>query len=194
MSPEAYTRATVRRGQGAPTSSSSSSSSRCWRAWFRRAKVCEAYVEAEDASNSGCRYPSGEGKSAFAYRIPLVTALLLPGRTSTAPGQVYWRPPRLPIQDIRVRATMPKELIPGLRVGSELIVLEHTSLDTLQRRLGAGSMSETGEAGSFLQWLCLYGRSEQGRWVLWLESGEMGAGTVEGFHLVSVPATGRIDP
>src|SRR6266542_122201 len=127
------------------------------------------------------------------FHVALLGTIVLSCPTGAAPGQVYWVPPRLPILDIKARATMAEELVPTLRVGSELIVLEHTTLDTVKRRLGAGSMGEAGAAASFVQWLCLYGRNGQGRWVLWLESGEMGAGRVEGFHVVSVKAIGRID-
>jgi hypothetical protein len=44
-----------------------------------------------------------------------------------------------------------------------------------------------------MEWLCVRGGNGPDRWVLWLESGEMGAGTVEGFHLMFVPAVASVD-
>jgi len=90
-------------------------------------------------------------------------------------------------------ATIGEEFVTELHIGSEGIVLEETRLDSLKRRLGAGPIGDAGDAASSIEWLCLRGGAGPKRWVLWLESGEMGAGTVEGFHLVSVYPDAHID-
>src|SRR5205823_2702225 len=51
----------------------------------------------------------------------------------------------------------------------------------------------SGDAGNYLEWLCLHGTDGTGQWVLWLEGGEIHGGTVGGFQWRSVSATAGFD-
>ena len=108
-------------------------------------------------------------------------------------SQDKWVPPPIPGQNVQAPATVTEELVKGLQVGPVRIVLEDTPLDSVQHRLRAGPIGQAGDAASFIEWLCLRGGNGPDGWMLWLESGEMGAGTVEGFHLMSVPAVVKGD-
>lgn len=73
-------------------------------------------------------------------------------------------------------------MISTVRFESVQITLEQTTLKDVQTRLG-GDMGQKGDASEALEWLCFYGTDAKGRWALWLESDEMGGGTVDGFAL-----------
>ncbi len=130
--------------------------------------------------SSGCTPSSGGSQSS--------------GRPqSSGVSQEKWAPPPIPGEKIVAAATVKADLATELQIGSERIVLEETLLDSVKRRLNAGPIGEIGEAASHLTWLCLSGGSGQQQWMLWLESGEMGGGSVEGFHLLSVSPGTQVD-
>ena len=66
-------------------------------------------------------------------------------------------------------------------------------MDSLRLRLGAGLIRQRGDAASSLEWLCVHAATGENRWLLWLESGEMAAGTVNRFHVLAVPSAASID-
>lgn len=66
-------------------------------------------------------------------------------------------------------------------------------MDEVRTRIG-GTMGHRGDAGDYVEWLCFHGTDPKGRWVLWLESGEIDGGTVGSFQwqrLVSGAALDR---
>jgi hypothetical protein len=85
------------------------------------------------------------------------------------------------MSDALPKATVSKEMTGQLRVSGMTIVLEKTDMRDVQRRFG-GTLGQEGDAGDYLQWLCVRGGDATGPWVLWLESGEMNAGTVGSFQ------------
>ncbi len=112
---------------------------------------------------------------------------------STDSAQGTWIPPHFPGEGINVPATVSQDWMMTLQIGAQHIVFEKTPLDSLQLRLRTGPMGQAGDAAAFLQWLCFTGATGQGRWVLWLEAGEMDAGAVGTFHTVSVPPDAQVD-
>lgn len=95
---------------------------------------------------------------------------------------LVWEPPTLEFPDVLPRSTVSKMMISTVRFESVQITLEQTTLKDVQTRLG-GDMGQKGDASEALEWLCFYGTDAKGRWALWLESDEMGGGTVDGFAL-----------
>jgi hypothetical protein len=91
------------------------------------------------------------------------------------------------------KATVPKEMIPSLRVSDVTIPLEEdTKLEDLQTRFG-GKIGAQGDAADSLLWLCLYGIDSAGPWVLWLESGEVDGPYVGGFQWRRVSHSAQFD-
>ena len=85
-----------------------------------------------------------------------------------------------------------KEMIARLRVAKLEITLEQTPLIEVQKKLG-GTIGRRGDAGESLQWLCFHGADSEGRWALWLESSEMGGGSVNGFALQRISRKATVD-
>src|SRR5438552_385000 len=110
-----------------------------------------------------------------------------------AHSQESSEPPPLPGESINAPATITQDFVTSVRLGSESIVLEETGLDSLRLRLGAGLIRQRGDAASSLEWLCVHAATGENRWLLWLESGEMAAGTVNRFHVLAVPSAASID-
>jgi len=94
--------------------------------------------------------------------------------------------------DVLPKATVPKLMITKLRVSDLTIVLEQTELEAVQAHFG-GEIGSEGDASKSLGWLCLHGSDAVGRWVLWLESGEIDGPTVGGFQWRRVPDAVQFD-
>jgi hypothetical protein len=108
-------------------------------------------------------------------------------------GSKIWTPqPLLKFDDVLPEATIPKEMITGLRVSDVTVTLEHIELKAMQARFG-GEMGSAGDAAASLGWLCLHGNDEAGPWVLWLESGEMDGLSIGAFHWRRVAANAKFD-
>ncbi len=103
-----------------------------------------------------------------------------------------WQPPTLQLPDGLLRATIPKPMAGSLIVGKIPIILEETKLADAQKLLG-GTFGHRGDAGDALEWLCFYGDDVDGRWVLWLESDEVGSGMVNGFALQRIGGNAKVD-
>ena len=115
----------------------------------------------------------------------VITCVAAAQKASDSPSQaglLIWEPPTLEFPDTLPRATIPQVMIATVRVANMPIVLEETALNDVQTRLRA-DMGHRGDASEALGWLCFYGTDANGRWALWLESSEMGGGTVDGFAL-----------
>lgn len=124
----------------------------------------------------------------------LITVLLV--TTSAALAQsagVVWQPPTLDVPDTLPQATVSKEMITKLRLAGMEIILEVTPLNDVQKNLG-GTIGSRGDASEALQWLCFHGSDAKGRWVLWLESSEMGGGAVDGFAWQRIAEQATPDP
>jgi hypothetical protein len=86
-----------------------------------------------------------------------------------------------------------KEMITTLRVARVPIVLEKTELKDVQRRLG-GRIRARGDASEAIAWLCFCGTDTNGRWALWLESGELaGLDLIDGFTWQRLDANARTE-
>lgn len=104
-----------------------------------------------------------------------------------------WAPLPLPIFDFpKLKPSIPKEMVTTLRVNGTLVALERTSLRSVQKRLG-GTFGSEGDASDYVQWLCFGGTTDEQRWVLWLESGEIDGGKVGEFQLRRIAADAKLD-
>jgi hypothetical protein len=52
---------------------------------------------------------------------------------------------------------------------------------------------QKGDAGKSLRWLCLHGEDKNGRWMFWLQSGEIHGGAVGGFQWRRLDDGARVD-
>jgi len=66
------------------------------------------------------------------------------------------------------------------------------ALKEVEKNLG-GAIGSRGDASEALQRLCFHGSDADGRWALWLESSEMGGGTIDGFALQRIPSKATVD-
>lgn len=106
--------------------------------------------------------------------------------------RIPWQPLKMQFPSVAPPPTIPKEMVSHLTVANWPITLEKTTLTDAQRRFG-GSIGQSGDAGEFLQWLCLYKRNAEDGWVLWLTSGEIDGGSIGGFVWLHMSAAQRID-
>jgi hypothetical protein len=96
------------------------------------------------------------------------------------PGPLTAAPPGGPVE----------QLVSSLDLNDLHIVLQRTSLQQVQARLGGG-IAQQGEAGVATRSLCYYQAHSASPWVLWLQSSEVYYGDViHGFRLMRlVPGT-----
>jgi hypothetical protein len=111
------------------------------------------------------------------------TAFIQTANRSSPSGtaRVMWEPPAWNLFPVLPKPTVSKEMLAELRVSDLPVRLEETKLDDVATRLG-GTIGQTGDAGDFVEWLCFGGTDPGGRWVLWLESGEIDGGMVGSFQ------------
>jgi hypothetical protein len=114
------------------------------------------------------------------------------GDASPAGDQPVWAPPQADWPETLPEPTVAKELVKGLRVAGFPITLEKTKLDQAQRRFG-GIIGSRGDASGYLAWLCLRGDDNEGKWVLWLYSGEINGPVIGGFQWQRVSPELRLD-
>jgi hypothetical protein len=116
------------------------------------------------------------------------------GRSSSSSvSRVIWEPPTWNFLDgVVPKATVPKEMLATLRVSDLPITLEDTKMEDVRTILG-GTFGGRGDAGESDQWLCLNGADSSGRWVLWLESGEIDGGTVGSFQWQRLDQGAKLD-
>jgi hypothetical protein len=120
-------------------------------------------------------------------------ASILPAQTSSnLQNSAVWKPPRILKSDALPKGTVSRLMVRALRISDLNVKLEETNMNQVQQRFG-GTFGVQGDAGDSLEWLCLSGRDAGGRFVLWLKSGEMDAGTVGSFQWRRVPKQARFD-
>jgi hypothetical protein len=105
---------------------------------------------------------------------------------------LVWKPPTILQSDALPKANVSRLMVKALRISNLNVELEETNMNQVQQRFG-GTFGAQGDAGDYLEWLCLSGRDVGGRFVLWLESGEIDAGTVGSFQWRRVPNEARFD-
>ena len=106
--------------------------------------------------------------------------------------RIPWQPFKMQSPSVAPSPTIPTEMVSHLTVANWPITLETTMLTDAQRRFG-GSIGHSGDAGEFLQWLCLYKSNAKDGWVLWLTSGEIDAGSIGGFVWLHMRSEQKID-
>lgn len=124
--------------------------------------------------------------------IVILFLLIASAAAAQSSASIVWQPPTLDLPETSPKASIPKEMITTLRVGKLSITLEETPLRDVARHFG-GTVGSRGDASEALQWLCLHGSDAGGRWALWLESSEMGGGTIDGFALQRISSKATVD-
>ena len=108
-------------------------------------------------------------------------------------GQSFWEPLGVvPSLAPLPRPSVSREFITRLRVANSNVILEKTTMKEVQARLG-GTVGHRGDASESLDWICFHGTDLSGRWVLWLESGEIHGDTVGAFELRRIPPSAILD-
>jgi hypothetical protein len=93
---------------------------------------------------------------------------------------LVWEPPEWNYPQ-ELKASVPKEMFSTFGLSGYNIVFEETSIESVQKHVG-GKAGKKGDAGDALEWLCFHGADTAGRWVIWLESGEINGGSVGSFQ------------
>jgi hypothetical protein len=109
-----------------------------------------------------------------------------------SPADFKWQPPSIQAPISLRQPSVLEEMVTSVRVAKLPVVLEETKLTNVQKRLG-GSIGHRGDGSESLDWLCYYGADANGRWALWLESGEKGGGAIDGFMLQRLDRDARMD-
>jgi hypothetical protein len=125
-------------------------------------------------------------------RIVIAVFLAVASAALAQSTGIVWQPPKLDLPDSLPKASVRKEMITTLRIGKVPIILEETPLKDVEKNLG-GAIGSRGDASEALQRLCFHGSDADGRWALWLESSEMGGGTIDGFALQRIPSKATVD-
>lgn len=93
---------------------------------------------------------------------------------------LVWEPPEWNFPQ-ELKASVPGEIFSTFRLSGYGITFEETTIESVQKHLG-GKTGQRGDAGDALEWLCFNGGDAVGRWVIWLESGEIDGGSVGSFQ------------
>ena len=125
-------------------------------------------------------------------RISVVAIVWMIACVRAATAQALWEPPGIGDGRQFPVITVPSDLIPALGIDNREIVLDRTPLAEAAQwfearigRRGAGSES--------LGWACIAGRDAEGRWMPWIESGEIHGDAVGAFQLRRIGAAEPID-
>jgi hypothetical protein len=119
--------------------------------------------------------------SGIALICSLSCSTVIAQEAGKSTDRTIWAPPRLIQSGTTPKPTIRKPMIGNLRIAGFEIVLEKTRMGQVQKKFG-GELGSEGDAGDFLEWLCVHGSDKSGSWVMWLESGEIDAGSVGGFQ------------
>jgi hypothetical protein len=131
-----------------------------------------------------------DGSRAMKAAVLMVALPVLPATLLVGPP--VWEPPNLWPEAAVSEPTGSRDFMRKLRIGSYTVVLEDTPLRDVSSRFGA-AIGRRGDAGEGLEWVCLQGHDPQGRWVLWLESGEVHGPTVGGVLLERLATDVHVD-
>lgn len=157
-------------------------------------KVAEGNV----ASMRNCSYDwamkfTGRVLFLLAFSLPSLAQIVLP--LVQRNDALIWEPPLLLkfTDDSFSHPSVPKEMVASLLLSDSRILLEETQMDIIQSKFG-GEPGARGDASESLRWLCLHGADDAGRWVLWLESGEMDGSYIGEFQWQRVSNSASFDP
>lgn len=100
---------------------------------------------------------------------------------SPADDGTIWEPPAWNFLPDLLKATVPHEMLSKIILPGFSINLENTSIRDVASHFN-DVIGKRGDAGEFVQWVCLNGGDGAGTWVLWLESGEIEGGMVGSFR------------
>jgi len=115
-------------------------------------------------------------------KIPIGTLLAAALASGSIAAPTVWEPPRMWWDDAAPQTMDTRDFMANLNIGSFSVVLEQTLLENASNRFHA-AVGSRGDAGEALNWVCLGGNDEQGKLVLWLESGEIHGSTIGGVLL-----------
>jgi hypothetical protein len=127
--------------------------------------------------------------------VRLSFILFIPLAMGAATEQTLWEPPpvaRLQAPTDSAGARNAEKNIQSLTLGATVIVLEKTSLQQIQQKLG-GSIGGNGDAGNSRRWLCYYQPHAPAPWIVWLESSALHSHTIVGFQWEKIPAAATPD-
>jgi hypothetical protein len=128
----------------------------------------------------------------LAFSLPSLAQILVP--RDQRKNLTIWEPPLLLkfTDDSYSHPSVAKEMIASLSLSDSRILLEQTEMDVIQSKFG-GEPGARGDASESLRWLCLHGTDDAGRWVLWLESGEMDGPSIGEFQWQRVSTSAIFD-
>ena len=109
-----------------------------------------------------------------------------------AGAQALWEPPSIGDGRQFPVITIPSDLVPALGIDNREIVLDRTPIAEAAQWFNA-RIGRRGDGSESLGWICIAGRDAEGRWMLWLESGEIHGNAVGAFQLRRIGAAERID-
>jgi len=100
------------------------------------------------------------------FGLALICVLLSNSSAQNSQGKpidnsAIWEPPSVIDFPQGVKSSVPREVIKGLHVAGESIILDETILTAVQSHVG-GTIGHRGDAGDSLEWLCLRGTGVQG--------------------------------
>ena len=99
-------------------------------------------------------------------------------------------PPPLWTESFEWAANVDADPVHPFRIGPLEVVLETTTLQEVQSRVGYGTVAHSGDASEALDWLCYSLTRDEAKSTLWLSSSEMGGGKViDGMTVVESPTT-----
>ena len=125
-------------------------------------------------------------------RTSVVAIVWMIACVRAAGAQALWEPPSIGDGRQFPVIAIPSDLIPALRIDNREIVLDRTPLAETARRFKA-RIGRRGDGSESLGWVCIAGRDAEGRWMLWLESGEIHGDAVGAFQLRRIGVPEPID-
>ena len=125
-------------------------------------------------------------------RTSVVALVLMIACVRGASAQALWEPPGIGDGRQFPVIAVPSDLIPALGIDTHEIVLDRTPLAEAAQWFTA-RVGRRGTGSESLGWVCIAGRDAEGRWMLWLQSGEIHGNAVGAFQLRRIGTGDRID-
>src|ERR1051325_5006928 len=112
----------------------------------------------------------------------LSSAVMLSAQQPRA-STTLWEPIPLALRDnVSTPPTLKREMIPNIRIGQLNIRFDETPFRAVEQRF-ALIRGKRGDAGEFVQWVCLSGSDSTGDWILWFQGAEVNGESIGGFTL-----------